>query len=113
MAEKIELGSWAHGETSRFLQHWSDELREVIWRTLDCLEEDQYEARLLRHGLWTMTVQRDSTSDLILCVIIAHTMSRGRMTWLLGADTPYQDLIQLSSRVLKSMTKHNQDRNAL
>lgn len=106
---RVEADTHEHRENSAFLQHWSDELREVIWRRQHCLEDDHYEARLLRHGLWTVTVQRDSTSGLILCVIIAHTMSQGRMTWALGADNPYQELVQAAGRTLKSMANHSRD----
>jgi len=110
---RVEADTHEHRENSAFLQHWSDELNEVLWRQQDCLEDDQYEERLMRHGLWTTTVQRDRSSGLIFCVIAAHTLGFRRVTWALEAATPYQELIHKSAQTLKSMANHNRDRNAL
>lgn len=108
---KVELGSHEHKENSLFLQHWSDQLKEILWRKQDCLQGDEYEDRLLRHGLWSCFVQRANATGLILSVIVAHTPpDNALVTWCLGADKPYQELVKESGDVLKQMANYNRAR---
>ena len=108
---KIELGSHEHIENSSFLQHWAEQMKEVLWRKQDCLEGDEYEQRLLRHGLWSCFVQRDDATGLILSVVVAHTPpGAAPITWCLGGDKPYQELVQQSGMVLRQMADYNRVR---
>ena len=105
---KIELGSHEHIENSSFLQHWAEQMREVLWRKQDCLEGDEYEQRLLRHGLWSCFVQRDDATGLILSVVVAHTPpGKAPVTCCLGGDKPYQELVKESGMVLRQMADYN------
>lgn len=110
-APKIDLGGHEHNENSLSLHHWAEQLKEVLWRKQDCLEGDEYEQRLLRHGLWSCFVQRDDVSGLILSVVVAHTPTGSApRTWGLGVDKPYQELVKESGTVLRQMTEHNRVR---
>ena len=105
---KIEVGSHEHKENSSFLHHWAEQMREVLWRKQDCLGGDEYEQRLLRHGLWSCFVQRDDATGLILSVVVAHTPpGKAPVTWCLGGDKPYQELVKESGMVLRQMADYN------